>query len=143
MQVALHLTSVGRKANAWIDIADIADGVADQLVDDGPVEGRAGGNLTRNHREISRDHGFASHPAMRIMLEAVVKHGVANLVSHFVGMAHGNRFAGEQVTITHGKLLKPDGTRRSNPYRGQACHSVYFNPYEFSESPEKLPPVQT
>jgi len=38
-----------------------------------------------------------------------VENGVADLVGHLVGMAHGDGFAGEQISVRiHGKILVRD-----------------------------------
>ena len=39
---------------------------------------------------------------VRVGAQAVIEDGVADLVGHLVGMAHGHGFAGEQITTGHG-----------------------------------------
>ena len=95
----IDLAGVGREADGRIDVADLADDVADEAVDDGAAEVGLGGDFAGHDDEVGGDEGFAGDAADGVGLEAVVEDGVADLVGHLVGMAHGNGFAGEEISV--------------------------------------------
>ena len=103
MNLADDLAGVGREADGRIDVADLADRIADEAVHDGPAEVGAGGDFAGDDGEVGGDEGFAGDAALVVGFEAVIEDGVADLVGHLVGMAHGDGFAGEQVSVfAHG-----------------------------------------
>ena len=55
-------------------------------------------------RHPRRDHDLTRHPALRIVLEHRIQHGVGDLISHLVGMPHGDGFGREEV-VRHGSGL--------------------------------------
>ncbi len=109
VDVAVHLAGVGGEADRRVHIADLADGVAHQLVHDGPGQRRPCGDLTRHHRQVGRHHRLACHPALGIMLQAVVQDRVADLVGNLVRVPHRYRLAGEQIPVTHGNAPQTTG----------------------------------
>ena len=101
----IDLAGVGGEADGRIDVADLADRVADEAIDHGSAEVGLGGDLAGHDGQVGGDQGFAGHPAERVGCQAVVEDGVADLVGHLVGMAHRHGFAGEQVSVrTHGSI---------------------------------------
>src|SRR5207248_10505191 len=88
------------------DVADLADGVADEAVDGGAAEVGGGGDLAGDDRQVGGDQRLAGDPAGGVGGQAVVEDGVADLVGHLVGVAHRHGFTGEQVSVrAHGKVL--------------------------------------
>src|SRR5262249_35135708 len=109
-----HPAGIGREAQGRVHVADLADDVANHAVDAGWSKVRATGDFARHHDKVGGHQRFTGHPALRVGLQAVVKDGVADLISHLVRMAHRDRFACKQVTARgHGKTLAARKTRKS------------------------------
>ena len=87
------------KPMVGIDVADLADGLADQVVDGVAGQVGLGGDLAGDDGQVGGDQRFAGDPAGRVGLQAVIEDGVADLVGHLVGMAHRHGFAGKQVSV--------------------------------------------
>ena len=61
---------------------------------------------------------LAGHAGVRVLREDGVEDAVGDLVGHLVGMAHRDRFAGEQVTVVvrHGSLSPTRQIKRVPPF---------------------------
>ena len=75
-------------------IADVADGVADDLLE---VDVGVRRDLAEDDHEAGRRRRLAGDAGVRIVADDRVEDGVRDLVAHLVGMAFGDRFGGEQV----------------------------------------------
>ena len=85
-----------------VDVADLADDVADDL---GIVDRGLGGDFAGHDGDARGDHRFAGHAAVGVLGEQGVEDAVGDLVGQFVGMAHADRFAGEEkLALCHEKV---------------------------------------
>ena len=66
VQMAVDLAGVGREADGRVDVADLADRVADDAIDGGPAQVGLGGDLAGHDGQVGGDQGFAGHPADRV-----------------------------------------------------------------------------
>jgi hypothetical protein len=98
----LHAAGVAVEALDRRVVADLEDLVANQLGDRG-VGLR--GHLTRDDDETGGQHGLAGDPAVGVVSEQRVQHGVADLVRDLVRVTLGHRLGGEQ-TSSHLVLLR-------------------------------------
>ena len=73
-------------------VAHASDGLPHQLV---IIHVRAGGNLSRNHRQTSRNQRLAGHPTHGVLSHHFIQHRVRNLVRDFI-----------RVTFRHGFRCK-------------------------------------
>ena len=99
VEMAFNLAGVGREAHRRIDVAGLPNRVPNQPLDVGGRERSPRGDLPGHHYPVGGDQRLARHPARRISTEAMIQNRVADLVRHLVRMAHGNRFAREQISF--------------------------------------------
>ncbi len=99
MEVAFHFARVGGEADCRIDVADLANRLADQAVDH--LGGQVGprGDFAGDHDEVGRDQRLAGDTALGIGRQAMVQNRIADLVCHLVRVAHGDRFTGEKIAF--------------------------------------------
>ena len=103
VQVAMHLAGVRREADVRVDVADLADRVADDFLHDCGRQVGLRGDLAGDDDQVSRDQRFAGDAAGRVGGQAVVEDRVGNLVGDLIRVSHRHRFAGKQVTVrSHG-----------------------------------------
>ena len=93
-----HEELVGVEDVVAVDIADLTDGIADDLH---VVELRLGGDLAANNGNVALHIRFAGYAAVLVLREAGVENGVGNGVSNFVGMAFADGLRGEDVALGH------------------------------------------
>ena len=62
------------------------------------IDPGGGGHLASEDHLPGGDEGFAGHAGLGVLGQDGIQDGVADLISHLVGMTHGDRFAGEQVS---------------------------------------------
>ncbi len=101
---------VGIEPERATRVADAAHGVAHGAL---VVDVRLGGDLARDHDQAGGAERLARDPALRVLLEDRVEHGVADLVGHLVGVAFGDRLRRERE-VTHEELSR-EGRRSSRP----------------------------
>ena len=89
-----HAAALVIETDFGMVVTDLADGVAGHL---GGVNPRVGGHFAGHHDLAGGHQRFAGHPATGVLGEDGVEHGIADLVGHLIGMAHGDGFAGEQM----------------------------------------------
>ena len=95
-----HRAGVGANAHPIVCVADVADDLADDL---GIVDHGLGRDLAGDNGDAGRDHRLAGHAAPGVLGEQGVEDAVGNLIGQLVGMAHADRFAGEQeFALGHG-----------------------------------------
>src|SRR5207249_9548081 len=88
-----------------------------QPLDVGGLERSPRVYLPGHHYPVGGDQRLARHPARRISTEAMIQNRVADLVRHLVRMAHGNRFAREQVSFgSHDNLPCKEGANRASTH---------------------------
>ena len=68
VNVALDLAGVGREADVRIDVADLADRVADELFHDFRRQAGPRGDLAGDDGKVGGDEGFAGDPAGGVAL---------------------------------------------------------------------------
>ena len=90
------LAGVGREAEFGVDVADVPDHLAHQLLD---VDVRRGGDLAGHDDEVGRDQRLARDAAHRVVAQEGVEDAVADLVGDLVGVALGDRLGGEQELV--------------------------------------------
>jgi len=81
----LHLARVGREPILGSTVADLADGIADEFVDDGGREIGLAGNLAGDDARSVVTSSRKPTAARRVGGEAVVEDGVADLVATMSG----------------------------------------------------------
>ncbi len=86
-----HDDSAGPAVDAVgvVVVADVDHGLTHQPRD---VHVRGGGDLTRHQDQAGGQEGLARHPALRVLGQHGVEHGVRDLVRHLVGVSLGHRF---------------------------------------------------
>jgi hypothetical protein len=104
-----HGTRVGAEAQPGVDVADLPDRLARDVLD---IEAGIGGDLARDHHQAGVDQRFAGHPAVGILGQDGVEDGVGDLVGDLVGMAFGDRFRGEQELAGGGWHRRGQVTRK-------------------------------
>ena len=98
-----HRTGLPVKAHLGGGVADIADGLPDNL---GHFHVAIRGDLAGDKRDTGGDHGFASDPAFGILGHDGIEDGIGNGVGHFVRMAFGDGFGcKEKLFFAHEMLL--------------------------------------
>ena len=90
-----HSAGIGVKALIRAVITDLAHHAAHQVV---KVDESAGGDLTQHHHKTSLGRRFTGHTRHRILRQAGVEHGIADLVAQLIRVPFSYRFRGEQVT---------------------------------------------
>src|SRR5262249_6379235 len=65
------------------------------------VDVRGRRDLAGNDHEAGGCERLARNPALRVLLQHRVEHGVADLVAHLVGMAFGDRLRREDEALRH------------------------------------------
>ena len=95
-----HGAGVGADAHLVVGVADVADHLADHV---GIVDHGLGGDFAGHDGDARGDHRLAGHAAVGVFGEQGVEDAVGDLVGQLVGMAHADRFAGEQkLALCHG-----------------------------------------
>src|SRR5262249_49377556 len=79
VDAAIDLAGVGGEADGRVEVADLADDVADDLVHGGAGQLRLGGDLAGDDDQVGGDEGFAGDPAHRVGGQAEVEDAVADL----------------------------------------------------------------
>ncbi len=87
-----HTAGVAVEAERFVVVADPVDGGSHHT---GDVHVGLGGDLARNDGQAGGDEGLAGDPAHRVLLEQGIEDGIADLVSHLVGVPLGHRLGGE------------------------------------------------
>ena len=103
-----HRAGAAVHAEGGVGVADALHRLAHEV---GNVDVGLGGDLAGDDRHARGDQGLAGHPARRIPRQDGVEHRVGDLVGHLVGMAFGDRFGGEDVTLGCGHRLRVRGWR--------------------------------
>lgn len=101
---------VGVKDVVVVDIADLADGAADEGV---VIQLGAGGDLAGDDHEVGFDEGLAGDPAHRVLGQTGVEDGIRNGVANLVRMAFADGFGGENKMSTHGRERMPPFSPRA------------------------------
>jgi len=97
-EVVVDENLVGVKDVVGIDVADVADRVAHDLL---VVDLGLGGDLAGENDHVGFHHGLASDTTVGILREAGIKHAVGNQVGNFVRMAFANGLGGENKGFGH------------------------------------------
>jgi hypothetical protein len=96
LDVDEHLAAVGVEADVVGDEADVAAGVADDLL---VVDGGLGGDLAEHHDHVCLGAGLARHLALGVLGEARVEDGVGHLVAQLVGVTLVHGLGGEEERL--------------------------------------------
>ena len=99
--------AVGVEAHVAGGVADLADGLADEV---GDADVGVGGDFAGDDDQAGAAEGFAGDAAEWVIGDHRVEDRVGDLVGHFVGVTHGDRFGGEQLRARHLNLYS------SQPY---------------------------
>ena len=102
VNVAIDLDGGVSEPDFRVGVADFFHHVANNFVHSFTGQRGFCRNLTGNKGQIGRNQCFASHATCRVVRQTEVQNRVADLVGDFIRMAHGNRFAGEQITVGRG-----------------------------------------
>ena len=98
-----------------VDVANFADGVADDLINrDGRFQVRIFRQirncyLAANDHEVTFSVGLASDPAALVARDTGVKHRVRDGVANFIGMTFADGFGGKDKTAEHQAKWKLSG----------------------------------
>jgi hypothetical protein len=90
MDVTINLNSGIRKADIRVGIANLSHYFADKLINRCTGKRSFRGNFTRYNGEVGRYERFAGNAAGWVVCKAEVKHSIADLIGHFVRVAHGD-----------------------------------------------------
>ena len=92
-KVNLDQRMVCVEADLFVVVPDVADRFADSPL---YVELRMGGDLADDYAQAFGNRRLAGYASIWILPEHSVEHGVRDLVTHFVRMAFGDRFRGQE-----------------------------------------------
>ena len=108
-----HRARVRREPEVGVDVADLADRLASDLLD---VDERLGRDLARDHDQAGVHERLARHAAGRVVTHHCVQHAVGDLVGHLVGVSFRHRLGGEQVLVLSevGHRREAIGPRRAS-----------------------------
>jgi hypothetical protein len=87
---------VGAEAQVGVDVADLADRLARDVLD---VDVGLGRDLARDDDQAGVDEGLAGDAALRVVAQHGVEDAVADLVGHLVGMPLGDGLGREEVLV--------------------------------------------
>jgi hypothetical protein len=87
---------IGREPQGGIDVTDLADRVACDLLD---VKGSLGGDLTRYDDQAGVDECLACHAPGWVLGEDGIEHAVGDLVGHLVRVPLGDGLGCEEVFV--------------------------------------------
>jgi hypothetical protein len=101
----MHLDMGAVPVEAVLLVADVADGAAHQGHDLALAQRHAAAHLAGEDDAVGGGERLARHLGGGILAEIAVDDGVGDAVAHLVGVALGDRFAGENVVAValHGK----------------------------------------
>ena len=108
---------------AGLLVADVAHRVADGLFQHVRGDRLRPANLAGQDDAIGGHQRLGGHPRHRVGGQERVQHGIGNPVRHLVGMAFGNRLAGEEIialchrshSVRHGSRKQIAVGRRQRP----------------------------
>ena len=97
-QQQVHEHAIGMKHVIVVDVADLADRLARDLLD---VELGLGGDLAADDHHVRLDVGFAGDAAELVLRQAGVEDRIGNRVGDLVGVPLTDRFRRKDVSVTH------------------------------------------
>jgi hypothetical protein len=103
-----------------VDVTDVPHRLAHDLVDRDdvlevlPLRQIGDGDLAADYDDVAFRVGFAGNPALAVLPEASVEHGVGDGVANFIRMAFAHGFGSKNKASEHGIQLEADdfGVRR-------------------------------
>src|SRR5690606_12508952 len=97
-----HGTVLAVEAHAAIVVADVEDGLADDV---GVVDHGIGGDLAGDHRHAGVDHDLTGHAGLGVLRQDGVEDGIGTVVGDLVGMAFAHGFGRYEIAARHNSNL--------------------------------------